>query len=116
MVSKTTLSAAIAATVWSPAISDELRPINYKVTVMEQVRHEITVKADKEYAARAVALLEARRTSGSPNPGWKPSPATVLAHVHEADDFAVIGIEPLPSPATPETNGPFAASDNSPAR
>jgi hypothetical protein len=39
-----------------------------------------------------------------------------LAHVHEADDFAVIGIEPLPSPATPETNGPFAASDNPPAR
>jgi hypothetical protein len=116
MVSKTTLSAAIAATVWSPAISDELRPINYKVTVMEQVRHEITVKADKEYAARAVALLEARRTSGSPNPRWKPSPKSVLAHVHEADDFAVIGIEPLPSPATPETNGPFAASDNSPAR
>lgn len=116
MVSKTTLSAAIAATVWSPAISDELRPINYKVTVMEQVRHEITVKADKEYAVRAVALLEARRTSGSPNPLWKPSPKSVLAHVHEADDFAVIGIEPLPSPATPETNGPFAASDNSPAR
>jgi hypothetical protein len=109
-------AAATAATLWSPAVSDELRPINYKVTVMEQVRHEITVKADKEYAARTVALLEARRISGSPNPRWKPSPKSVLAHVHEADDFAVIGIEPLPSPATPETNGPFAASDNSPAR
>ena len=116
MVSKTTLSAAIAATFWSPVVSDELRPIKYKVTVMEQVRHEITVKADKEYAARTVALLEARRTSGSPNPRWKPSPKSVLAHVLEADDFAVIGIEHLPWPATPETHGPFAASDNSLAR
>jgi hypothetical protein len=116
MVSKTTLSAAIAATFWSPAVSDELRPIKYKVTVMEQVRYEITVKADNEYAARTVALLEARRTSGSPNPGWKPSPKSVLAHVHEADDFAVIGIEPLPWPATPEPYGPFAASDHSLAR
>jgi hypothetical protein len=113
MVSKTTLSAAIAATFWSPAVSDELGPIKYKVIVMEQVRHEITVKADKEYAARNVALLEARRTSGSPNPGWKSSPPSVLANVHEADDFAVIGIEPLPSPTTSETHGPFAASDNS---
>ena len=73
MVSKTTLGAAIAATIaatfWSPAVSDELQPIEYKVTVMEQVRHEITIKADKEYAARTVALLEARRTSGSPIQG-----------------------------------------------
>ena len=84
--------------------------------MIEQVRHEITVKADKEYAARTVALLEARRTSGSRNPGWKPSPKSVLAHVHETDDFDVIGIEPLPSPATPETIGPVAASDNSLAR
>jgi hypothetical protein len=102
MVSKTTLGAAIAATFWSPAVSDELRPIKYKVTVMEQVRHEITVRADREYAARTVALLEARRTSGSPNPKWKPSPPSVLAHVHEANDFAVIDIEPLPSRATRE--------------
>ena len=116
MVSKITLSAAIAATFWSPAVSDELRPTKYKVTVMEQVRHEITVKADKEYAARTAALLEARRTSGSPNPRWKPSPQSLLAHVHEADDFAVIGIEPLPSPARPETHGPFAVSVNTLAR
>jgi hypothetical protein len=116
MVSKITLSAAIAATFWSPAVSDELQQMKYKVTVMEQVRHEITVKADKEYAARMVALLEARRTSGSPNPGWKPSPPSVLAHEREADDFSVIGIEPLPSPATPEPYGPFAASDHSLAR
>ena len=93
---------AIAATRWSPANSDELRPIKYKVTVIEQVRHEITVEAEKDYAARTVALLEARRTSGSRNPGWKPSPKSVLAHVHEADDFAVIDIEPLPSRAPPE--------------
>lgn len=87
-------------TFWSPAVSVELR--QYKVTVIEQVRHEITVKAAKKYAAGAVALLEARRTSGSPNPAWKPSPPTVLARVHEANDFAVIDIEPLPSRATPE--------------
>jgi hypothetical protein len=39
-----------------------------------------------------------------------------LAHVREADGFAVIGIEHLPRPATPETHGPFAASDNALAR
>jgi hypothetical protein len=95
-------AAAIAATLWSPAVSDELRPMKYKVTVVEQVRHEITVEADVERAARTVALLEAHRTSGSLIPAWKPSPRTVLAHVHEADDFAVIDIEPLPSRAAPE--------------
>jgi hypothetical protein len=94
-------AAAIAATLWSPAVSDELRPTKYKVTVLEQVRHEITVEADVE-RARNVALLEARRTSGSPNPAWKPSPRIVLAHVHEANNFAVIDVEPLPSRATPE--------------
>ena len=95
-------AAVIATTLWSPAVSDELRPMKYKVTVLEQVRHEITVEADVERAARNVALLEARRTSGSPNPAWKPWPRTVLAHVHEADDFAVIDIEPMPSRAPPE--------------
>ena len=113
MLVKATLASAITI-FWSPAICNELR--SYKVSVIEQVRHDITVEATEEYAARTDALLEARRTSGSPNPFWKPSPKSVLAHVHEADDFAVIGIEPPPSPATPETNGPFAASDNSPAR
>jgi hypothetical protein len=92
----------IATTLWSPAVSDELRPMKYKVIVLEQVHHEITVEAHEERAARAVALLEARRTSGSPNPAWKPSQRTVLTHVHEADDFAVIDTEPMPSRAPPE--------------
>jgi hypothetical protein len=95
-------AAAIAASFLSPAVSDELRPLKYKVTVLEQVHHKITVEADEERAARTVALLEARRTSGSPNPAWRPSLPSVLAHVHEANDFAVIDIEPLPSHATPE--------------
>ena len=41
---------AVIATFWWPAVSDELRPMKYKVTVMEQVHHEITVEAEKEYA------------------------------------------------------------------
>ena len=90
---KTAFAAVIVATFWSPAVSDELRPMTYKVTVLELVRHEITVEANKECAARTVALLEARRTSGSSHPEWEPSPPTVLAHVHEANDFAVIDIE-----------------------
>jgi hypothetical protein len=92
----------VAATLWSSADSDELRPMKYKVTVLEQIHHEIIVEADLELAARTVALLEARRTSGSPNPAWGPSPPTVLAHVHEANDFAVTDIEPLPSRAVPQ--------------
>jgi hypothetical protein len=105
---KTAFAAAIAATFWSPAVSDELRPVRYKVTVVEQVRHEITVEANKECAARTVGLLEARRTSGSSHPEWEPSPPTVLAHVHEANDFAVIDIEALPWRSTVELDrGPI---------
>jgi hypothetical protein len=61
----------------------------------EQIRHEITVEANEDYAARADALLEARRTSGSGKPWWGPSPPTVLAHARQADAFAVIDIEPV---------------------
>jgi hypothetical protein len=102
---KTAFAAAIAATFWSPAVSDELRPMRYKVTVLEQIRHEITVEANKECAARTVGLLEARRTSGSSHPEWEPSPSTVLAHVQQANDFAVIDIEPLPWRASVEPLG-----------
>jgi hypothetical protein len=62
---------------------------------MEQIRHEITVEAVEEYAARSDALLEARRTSGSGKPWWGPSPPTVLAHGRQAGGFAVIYIEPV---------------------
>jgi hypothetical protein len=93
MLVKATLAAAIA-TSWSPAFSDELRI--YTVTVMEEVRHKITVEATEEYAARSDALLEARRTSGSGKPWWEPSPPTVLARACQASGFAVIAIEPVP--------------------
>jgi hypothetical protein len=92
MLVKAALSAAISV-ICSPAVCDELR--SYSVTVMEQIRHEITVKANEDYAARADALLEARRTSGSGKPWWGPSPPTVLAHARQADGFAVIDIEPV---------------------
>jgi hypothetical protein len=42
------LAAAISI-FWSPAIRHELR--SYTVTVMEQIRHQITVEANEEYAA-----------------------------------------------------------------
>jgi hypothetical protein len=118
MAFKSTSAAAIAAAIWSPAISDELQPTQYKLTVLEQVRHEITVEAVDESAARTVALLEARRTSGSPNPTWRPSPPAVLAHVHEANDFAVSDIEPLPSRSAPEPHrepAPLELSEWGPA-
>ena len=38
---------------------------------------------------------KARRTSRFGNPAWKPSPPAILAQAREADDFAVIKIEPL---------------------
>jgi len=59
MLVKAALSVAISV-ICSPAVCDELR--SYTVTVMEQIRHEITVEANEDYAARADALLEARRT------------------------------------------------------
>jgi hypothetical protein len=103
---------AIAASLWSPAVSDELRPVKYKVTLMVQVRHEIIVEAHEELAARTVALLEMCRTSGWPNPAWNPSPRSVLAHVHGADEFAVIDIEPLAPAATPRRPIPPKADDD----
>ena len=92
MLAKALLGAAVA-NICSPAICDELR--SYTVTVTEQIRHEITVEANGDYAARADALLEARRTSGSGKPWWGPSPPTVLARARQADGFAVIDIEPV---------------------
>lgn len=92
MLVKAALSAAISV-ICSPAVCDELR--SYTVTVMEQIRHEITVEANEDYAARADARLEARRTSGSGKPWWGPSSPTVLEHARQADGFAVIDIDPV---------------------
>jgi hypothetical protein len=94
MLVKATLAAAISS-FCSPACCDELRP--YTVTVMEQIRHEITIEANEDYAARTDALLEARRTSGSGKPWWEPSPPSVLAHARQSGGFAVIAIEPVPA-------------------
>jgi hypothetical protein len=57
MVSRTTFATAIAATLWSPAVSDELRPMQYKIRVLEQVRHEITVEADQEWGGANRCLI-----------------------------------------------------------
>jgi hypothetical protein len=84
---------AAMATFWSPAGAAELQ--SYTITVLEQIRYDITVEANEESAARTIALLEARRTSRLGNPAWKPSPSTVLARAREADGFAVIKVEPL---------------------
>jgi hypothetical protein len=94
MLVKATLAAVISI-FWSPVICNELR--SYQVSVMEQVRHEITVEADDEYAARSDALSEARRTSGSGKPWWEPAPPTVSAHTRQASGFAVIDLTTVPT-------------------
>ena len=94
MLIKATLAAAISS-ICSPATCDELRA--YTVTVMEQIRHEITVVATEESAARADALLETRRTSGSGKPWWEPSPPSVFAHTRQSGGLAVISINPMPA-------------------
>ena len=100
----TTAALAAMATFWSPARAAELQ--SYTVTVLEQIRYDITVDANEESAARTLALLEARRTSRFGNPAWKPSPAAILAHTREADDFAVIEVEPLFRLGTQEAAAP----------
>jgi hypothetical protein len=92
MLIKAMLGAAIS-TFCSTAICGELR--SYTVTVTEQIRHEITVEAAEDYAARTDALLEARRTSRSGKPWWEPSPPSVLAHTRQSGGFAVIDIKPV---------------------
>ena len=77
MLTKATLAAM--ATFWAPAGTAELQ--SYTVTVLEQIRYDITVDANEESAARTLALLEARRTSRLGSPAWKPSPSAILAHV-----------------------------------
>ena len=42
---------------------------SYTVTVVEQIRYEITVEANEAYVARADALLEARTFQDQVNPG-----------------------------------------------
>jgi hypothetical protein len=91
MLIKATLAAMAAF--WPPAGAAELQL--YTVTVLEQTRYDITVEANQESAARTIALLEARRTSGSGKPWWGPSPPSVFAHARQAGGFAVIDIKPM---------------------
>jgi hypothetical protein len=98
MLFKATLVTAIA-TFCAPAVGDELQ--SYKVTVVEQIRHEITVEAEEEYAARTDAVLEARRTSASGKPWWQPSPPAILTHGQQSDGFVVIDIKRIPPLAAP---------------
>ena len=89
----TTAALAAMATFWAPAGAAELQ--SYTITVLEQIRYDITVDANDESAARTLALLEARRTSRFGDPAWKPASPAILAHAREAGDFAVIKVEPL---------------------
>ena len=89
----TTATLAATATFWAPAGAAELQ--SYTITVLEQIRYDITVDANDESAARTLALLEARRTSRFGDPAWKPSPQAVLEDAREVGDFAVIMVEPL---------------------
>jgi hypothetical protein len=102
MLAKATLVAI--ATFWSPAGAAELQ--SYTVTVLEQIRYDITVDANEESAARTLALLEARRTSRFGEPAWKPSPPAILAQERDAGDFAVIKVEPLFRPNAQEVAAP----------
>jgi hypothetical protein len=67
-IGKTLAALAALATFCTPATSAESQ--RYTVTVLEQIRSEITVEANEEYAARAMALLEARRISRFGSPVW----------------------------------------------
>lgn len=102
MLTKATIA---AMTIFcSTAGGAELQP--YRVTVVEQIRHDITVEASGDYGARTVALLEARRTSRSNDPAWKPSPPGVFAHSREVDDFSAVKVEPLFRLDGPEVAAP----------
>jgi hypothetical protein len=98
-LSLTTATLAAMATFWAPASAAERQ--SYRVTVLEQIRYDITVDANEESAARTLALLEARRTSRFGSPAWEPSPPAVVAHAREFEDFAAIKIEPLVPLAAP---------------
>jgi hypothetical protein len=99
-IGKTLAALTALATFCTPATSAESQ--RYTATVLEQIRSEITVEANEEYAARAMALLEARRTSRFGSPAWEPSPPAVVANARESEDFAAIKTEPLFPLAAPK--------------
>ena len=66
MLIKATLAAALSA-LCSPAICDELR--TYTVTVMEQIRHEITVVAAEELQREPMLSWRRAERRDRVNPG-----------------------------------------------
>ena len=93
----TTATLAAMATFWAPAGAAELQ--SYTITVLEQIRYDITVDANEESAARTIALLEARRTSRFGNPAWKPS----WLHSRPGANWPRVSPAPVSSPCPVET-------------
>ena len=83
---------------FAPIVGEPTYKFNFKLTIVQQTCHRITIAADSENEALTLALSEARQTSGWPRwPRWL-APLGVLAHERLTESFQVSAIERLPPP------------------
>jgi hypothetical protein len=77
---------------FAPIVGKPTYRFSFKLTIVQQTCHRITIAANSENEARALALSEARHSSR-----WL-APLTVLAHERLTESFQVIAIERRPPP------------------
>ena len=80
---------------FAPIVGEPTYKFNFKLTIVQQTCHRITIAADSENEALTLALSEARQTSRWPR--WL-TPLAILAHERLTESFQVSAIERLPPP------------------
>jgi hypothetical protein len=78
---------------FAPLVGEPTYRFNFKLTIIEQTRHRITVAANCENDALRLALSEVSQKSRWPH--WL-GPLAVLAHEHSTESLQVSAIERLP--------------------
>ena len=80
---------------FAPLVGEPTYRFNFKLTIIQQTRHRITIAANTENEALRLALSEASQTSRRPR--WL-APLAVSAHERLTESFQVSAIERLPRP------------------
>ena len=85
---------------FTPLVGEPTYRFNFKLTIIQQTRHRITVAANSESDALRLALSEASQTSRWPR--WL-APLPVLSHERSTENFQMSCIERLP-PRPPDND------------
>jgi hypothetical protein len=78
---------------FAPLLGEPAYRFNFKLTIIQQTRHRITVAANSENDALRLAISEASQTSRWPR--WL-APLAVLAHERSTENLQLSAIERLP--------------------